>query len=579
MTHLEKIAEYIAGVQSGSIPTGRLQRLAVERHLWDIETQADRNIVWRPAQAERGCSFFPWVLRHTKGEWAGKSFELSLSQAFVIGSVWGWRRRDNGFRRFTRAYNEVGRKWGKSELGAGVALQLGVFDDPPEPGAWVNLCATKEDQVRDTTYGQAVKMVKASSWLRSKITVKVKRLIVKDTDEYQPGSVITPIGSDSATSDGFDTSAAVLDELHAWRKYHHAHYEKMTTAGGSRRQELVLFFTTAGDDKSELWIQLREQMVRVLESAETREVVADHIFAFIACIDEDDDPLACDLEDKVGFAKFERIMMKANPNYPITPKPNYLRERAKEAQGSPLEANKFIRFHGNRQVSVSIQAFPSAEWQKHSEDVEPGSGADLTGAFDLGRSDDFAAWAVVWRDDDLIRFITRSYTCADRAKHLRTAQVANWVRHGFLVEHPGSQVDFQMVEADILAAHEKYSVRSWAFDEHFAKIISQNIGRQIGESLMVKFIQGHRFYNEPCRTFLKEFKAGNIRPETNPCTRWQARNVSFSPNSRDEWMPDKGLGHEYKIDAMVAVLMAYGLMITQPRPAVSVYEERGLLVF
>jgi phage terminase large subunit-like protein len=410
--------------------------------------------------------------------------------------------------------------------------------------------------------------------------VKVKRLIVKDSDNHQPGSVITPIGSDSNTADGFDTSASILDELHAWRQHHHAHYEKMTTSGGSRRQEVVWFFTTAGDDKSDLWKQLREQFVRVLESAETREVVADHVFAFICCIDEEDDPLACDLEDEAGFADFERIMIKANPNYPITPKPNYLRQQANDAQGSPLEANKFMRFHGNRQVSSSVQAFPAAEWQKYSEDVAPGSDNDPTGAFDLGRSDDFAAWAIVWQADDLIRFVTRSYTCADRPKHLRTTEIANWVKHGFLVEHPGSQVDFQLVEADILAAHEQYGVRSWAFDEHFAKIIAQNIGRQIGESLMVKFVQGHRYYNEPCRKFLNEFKAGNVRSETNPCTRWQARNVSFTPNSRDEWMPDKGIGHEYKIDVLVAILMAYGLMVTaEPAAGPSVYEERGLLVF
>ena len=44
-------------------------------------------------------------------------------------------------------------------------------------------------------------------------------------------------------------------------------------------------------------------------------------------------------------------------------------------------------------------------------------------------------------------------------------------------------------------------------------------------------------------------------------------------------MPDKGIGHGYKIDAMVAVLMAYGLMVTEPQPGRSVYEERGLLVF
>jgi phage terminase large subunit-like protein len=578
MTHLEQIDQYVEGVLSGDIPAGRLQRLAVERHLWDIETQAERNIVWEPQRAERGCAFFPLVLRHTKGEWSGKPFELSLSQTFVVGSVWGWRRRDNGYRRFTRAYCEVGRKWGKSELGAGVALEMGVYDDPPEPGAWINLCATKEDQVRDTTYGQAVKMVRASPWLKAKINIRVKRLLIHDTDDYQPGSVITPIGSDSNTSDGFDTSGAVLDELHAWRKHHHEHYEKMTTAGGSRRQELVWFFTTAGDDKSDLWIQLREQFVRVAESVETKQVVADHVFAFIACIDEADDPLACDLNDSDGFAEFESIMRKSNPNYPITPKPHYLKERAQEAQGNAIEANKFMRFHANVQVSSGVKPFPSAQWAEFEENATPECENHTFGGIDLGRSDDFAAWAVVWKDEENIRCITRSYTPADRPEHLRTAQIANWVKSGHLVQHPGSQVDFQAVEDDIAEAHAIYGVSSWAFDEHYAKVTAQSVARRLGEDVPVKFVQSPRYYNEPCRSFLKAFNAGQVRPEISPCLRWQANNVTFSPNSRDEWMPDKGIGHEYKIDAMVAMLMGYGLMILTPPKPVSIYARRGTIL-
>lgn len=579
MTHLDQITRYVERVLSDDISVGRLVRLAVERHVWDLETQAERNIVWKPGHAERGCAFFPEVLRHTKGEWAGKPFTLSDSQAFIAGSVWGWRRRDNGYRRFTRSLCCVARKWGKSEMGAGCALQLGTFDDPPEPGAWVNLVATKEDQVRDTTYGQCVKMVKASPWLRSRMTVKVKRLLVNDDDDYQPGSVITPIGSDSTSSDGFDTSGAILDEFHAWRKHHHELYAKMTTAGGSRRQECLFIFTTEGDDKSELWIEVRNQFVRVLESVEVREVVADHLFAFVASIDADDDPLSLDLENHDQYAEFERIMVKANPNYPVTPKPVYLKERAQEAQGSPIEANKFLRFHANRQVSSSIRVFAGAKWQEMSEDAQVPEGLDVAGAFDLGRSDDFAAWAVVWHDaDDVIRFKTQSYTCADRPDYVRTAQIGKWIKDGYLIEHPGSQVDFAVIEDDIIAAHKRFGVSGWVFDECFAKVVAQDIGQQIGESLIEKFVQSARFYNEPSRRFVKEFKSGNVRPEVNPCVRWQAENISFIPNARDEWMPDKAISRQYKIDVVVSILMAYGQLIMEPRQR-SVYEDRGMLVF
>lgn len=574
MYHKQIVDDYCEDVLDGTIPTGRLVRLAVRRHVADLKHGAERGLYFDERKATEACRFFPECLRHSKGEWAGKPFILTPSQAFIAWNVFGWQRA-SGVRRFSRAHIEVARKGGKSEFASGVALRHGSCDDPFEPGAEVYLCATKEDQVRDTTFKQCTRMVKQSPSLRQRIKCQVKSLVISEVDAYQPNSVIKPIGSDSNTSDGFDLHAGILDELHAYARHHHGFYERMTTAGGSRRQEMVWFFTTAGDDKSELWISLREHVVRVLESVETGEIVSDHVFGFIACVDETDDPLSLDPESD----EFIKVMRKANPNFPITPKLPYLQDQANSARGNPLESNKFMRFHANSRVSSSIKAFPTAEWQKHSEDVLPGPKTQAIGAFDLGRSDDFAAWAIVWRDGENIRFVTRSYTCSERPKHLRTVEIQNWVRHGFLVEHPGSQLDFLSIENDIIAAHEEYGATSWAFDEHFAKIVAQNIGRQIGESLMVKFIQGHRFYNEPCRLFLKEFKAGNIRPETNPCTRWQARNVSFSPNSRDEWMPDKGLGHEYKIDAMVAVLMAYGVMVTEPVAGPSVYEERGLLVF
>src|SRR5215831_11696383 len=65
------------------------------------------------ASAERVRHFFRSFLRHSKGQWAGKPFEL-LDWQFtdIIAPLFGWKRAD-GSRRFRRAYIEVPKKNGK----------------------------------------------------------------------------------------------------------------------------------------------------------------------------------------------------------------------------------------------------------------------------------------------------------------------------------------------------------------------------------------------------------------------------------------------------------------------------------
>lgn len=556
----EQVDRFIRGVKSGEIPSGRLMRLAVERHVWDLEAGGDRGLTFDERKAERACSFFPKVLRHSKGEWAGKPFHLTDSEAFIIWCVFGWQ--SEGLRRFTRAHIEVARKFGKSELASGVALKQGTFDDPPDVAAEINLAATKEQQVRNTTFQQCTRMIRSSPILKGRMKIQKTSLIVNDDDAYQPSSIIRPIGSDSDTSDGFDQSGAVLDELHAYRPHHQGFFERMTSAGGSRAQELIWIFTTAGDDKSEIWQSQREMAVRALESVETKEPIHDHLFALIACIDTDDDPLGFD----VNSPEFERIMKKSNPNYPITPKKRYLQTQAREAQASPLHRNKFMRFHCNVQVSSQEQPFDAGKW-KSLEDQWDEYPQSSFAAFDLGRSDDFSAWSVVWKDGERVRISSRSYTCKGRPEHLRTTQIQTWIEQGWLIEHPGDQVDFERVAADMLDVHRDYHVQQWAYDEHFAKVTAQQMEKTLGKRSLAKFLQTARTYNEPSREFLKQFKNGTIAPEPNPVLRWSFRNLMFRANSWDEWMPDKAIGKEYKIDAAVATLMAYGSLLLTPAPA------------
>lgn len=74
------------------------------------------------AKADRAVTFIE-NLRHTKGKWAGKRFWLLPWQEQIIRDVFGIVD-EKGNRQFRTAYVEIGKKNGKSELAAAVALYL-----------------------------------------------------------------------------------------------------------------------------------------------------------------------------------------------------------------------------------------------------------------------------------------------------------------------------------------------------------------------------------------------------------------------------------------------------------------------
>jgi len=83
------------------------------------------------------------MLKHTTGEWHGKPFRLMPWQEQIIRDIFGIVGED-GYRQFRTAYVEIGKKNGKSELAAAIALYL-LFADG-EAGAEVYSCAADINQ-------------------------------------------------------------------------------------------------------------------------------------------------------------------------------------------------------------------------------------------------------------------------------------------------------------------------------------------------------------------------------------------------------------------------------------------------
>ena len=67
--------QYIEDVLENRIVVGRWVRLAVERHVRDLETGDRRGLYFDEDAAKRAIKFFKF-LKHSKGEWAGQTLTL-----------------------------------------------------------------------------------------------------------------------------------------------------------------------------------------------------------------------------------------------------------------------------------------------------------------------------------------------------------------------------------------------------------------------------------------------------------------------------------------------------------------------
>src|SRR4051812_1240265 len=104
--HSKDVEDYINGVTSGRIVTGRLARLAVWRFLDDEKHARKRGFEFKPEYAEEFLNFSE-LCPHTQGEWAGKPFISEPWQKFLDWNIFGWRRIDDGLRRFRKDYEEI----------------------------------------------------------------------------------------------------------------------------------------------------------------------------------------------------------------------------------------------------------------------------------------------------------------------------------------------------------------------------------------------------------------------------------------------------------------------------------------
>ena len=452
---------YARSVSEGVIPANRLLRLACERHLGDLARGAGRGLRFDLAAARHAIDFFGF-LRHSKGEWAGEPFTLAPWQAFLVGSLFGWKR-DDGLRRFRTAYCAVPRKNGKSTTSAGIGLYLLVADG--EQGAEVYSAATTRDQAR-IVFDEAKRMVATSPALRRRVELLINNLHVAAS-----ASRFMPLSSDSSTMDGLNVHGAIIDELHAHKT--RGVVDVLDTATGARRQPLLFEITTAGYDRHSICFEHHDYSIKVLDGV----LQDDSWFAYIAAADEDDDWTDA------------KVWRKANPNFGISVKEDDLARKAEKAIALPGAQNAFRRLHLNQWTEQAERWIDMAAWDACDApvDLERLRGRPCFGGLDLSTTTDVTALAWVFPptpDDGLWRVLSRYFVPAEnlrrRAERDRVPYDL-WAGQGFIEATAGNVVDYGAIEQRIFADAALFQVREIAYDPWNATHIALRLQDRGGE--------------------------------------------------------------------------------------------------
>jgi phage terminase large subunit-like protein len=536
-TDADPVSAYAWDVVKGKIITGRLVRLACERHFRDLIDGHKRGLVWRPDVAIHSIDFCRFLL-HSKGEWAGRPVKLEPWQKFIHGSVFGWLRKD-GLRRFRTVYEELGRKNGKSTSAAAVALK-GLCADK-EPGAEVYSAATKRDQAR-LVFDEARRMVQRSPRLSKQVQVLQRVLAVNETL-----SSFVPLSADERTLDGLNPHFVVIDELH--RHKSRAVLDVLDTAMGSRRQPLIWIITTAGDDNPE--------SVYAAETTYASQVVEgtikdDSYFAYIATLDPGDawdDP---------------KVWIKANPNLGISVKMDDLRRQALKASRSPPALVAFKRLRLNMRTSDATRAIDMEVWHRNTSGAwDP---AELMqrpfyGAIDLSSRIDLSAWVKLFppiEGERLWKIVPRFWMPADtvQAKSDRDqVQYRRWIDAGLIEITPGNVIDHSEIQTAVLEDCRLNEPRAIAFDPWNATQLAVALE---GEGLpMFEFVQGFRSYNAPTKQLEAWLLSELLDHGGNEVLAWMASNLHVLTDKNENRMPSKKHSTA-RIDGISGLIMAIG---------------------
>jgi len=534
-----------------------------------------------PKKAARAEDFFPLFLKHHIGEFANQPFRLRPDQALlVIRPTFGWRRTDDGTRRFRKVFAFCPKGWGKSPLGAGMGIYLARYDG--EPAAEVYAVAADREQAR-TVHDNAKIMVENSPDLYQGCAI-LKNAIT--WPELYAKYVV--LSSDASTKHGFRPHGVIFDELHAQRS--RDLFEALRKSMAKRAQPLMIIITHAGTDDETICFEEYDLARRVLAGNAVLEQTLPVLFEAEKG-EPWDDPA---------------VWRRVNPGHGVTIKDADIREEAREAAAEPRKRNDFERYHLNRWTSQATAWIPIDWWDACQGALDETRLARLecSAGLDLAQKWDLAAFVVVWREyleeatpidivaeDETTGTVTTKRVALNYRLYVRPwfwipentlkqheqldgVPYSLWREQGLLTATEGDIIDYSRIYQDItttiLPRYPRLKQGTIAYDPAFATDLATKL-RDLAGLPVLELLQNYKMLSEPSQIVEALIKGRRVTHDGHRVLRWNWENIAVKTDDAGRIRPVKARQASRRIDGAVATIMG-NRALDAPRVRVPDYK-------
>lgn len=529
------IEAYLDEIKAGKCIVCKRTRRQYERLVDDIHHPKD-GYIFDQARAERPIAFIERFCKHSKGEWAGQPLRLELFQKAFISALFGFVDAKTGYRKYRETLFYVARKSGKSTMLSGLALYMLIADQ--EAGAEVYSVASKKDQSK-IIYEETYNMVRQSPDL---LQVIKKR----KSDLYFPltFSKFQPLGKNSDTLDGLNSSLVIIDELHSIKDRNL--YEVMKQSQSARRQPLLVMITTAGTVRECIFDDMYKYACGVCDGT----ITDPHFLPIIYELDSK--------EEWLDPMKWE----KANPGLNRIKKLDDLISKVSRAKQSPRDLTGVLvkDFNVIQSVASTWITFDDAA-NPETFELERFKGYYAIGGADLSRSGDLTAATLLFMDKQEKRYVTQMYFLPKDNFEQRVKEEKipydKWYEAGLLRLCEGNSINYSDVTAWFLEMVEKYDVTpAWIYYDPYSAAYWVQEMQSHGFN-MVKCYQGVKTLSLPMQQLGQDLTAKKVNYNANPLLLWCITNTGVKTDVNGNIQPVKATSPKYRIDGLASLLDAY----------------------
>lgn len=505
--------------------------------------------------------FFGKFITHTEDRrWKGKKWQWIDWQIDFIDKLFGTLKSD-GLRQYKKAYLEIGKKNGKTELAAGICLFCLLADGEGSPEV---ILAAKDRGQAKKCFEAAEKMVRQNRNLPKYLKVLVSQ---KKISYVVEGGFLEVVSKDSGSQHGRNISTLVFDELHTQQG--RDLYDILTQGSGAARQQyLHIFLTTSGWDRTSICYEVHQKALKVKANPET-----DPTFL----------PIIYSVPEELNWEDEENWKL-ANPSLGTILDMEKMREDFRDAKETPAAENVFKRLRLCQWTSQETKWVSLSEWDKCGVPllIETLPSRPCYGGLDLSSTIDLTAFVLLFAPQngdgtiDILPFFWMPEEDLKKKIDCDHLPYDTWIKQGLIYGIPGRFIDYDFVRAKIEELHGKYNFSEIAYDPQMAMQMALDLEKK--GFMMVKFNPYYSFFNTPMKEFLTKIMAGKIRHGGNPVLRAQLDAMRVVTDSNEYVRPEKTKSTS-RIDGIVASIMAYDRLMRHPELEKFVYQSGSFDAF